>query len=79
MLAAISAMPEEDRTIAKGIHEIVRETAPELTPRMWYGTFGFEHQAHLDKGDMWPVAFAVKALSSAERTRIADLVKLGVS
>ncbi|MGH9918114.1 MAG: iron chaperone [Nitrososphaerales archaeon] len=30
-------MKEPDRTKAKRIHEIVMATAPELTPRTWYG------------------------------------------
>jgi uncharacterized protein YdhG (YjbR/CyaY superfamily) len=44
-----------------------------------YATFGFQHEANLDEGNMWPVAFAVKKLTSAEETRIAALVKKAVS
>ena len=35
--AAIAEMPEEDRTIAKRVHEIVHDTAPHLVPRTFYG------------------------------------------
>jgi uncharacterized protein YdhG (YjbR/CyaY superfamily) len=44
-----------------------------------YATFGFQHEANLDEGNMWAVAFAVKKLTAAEETRIAALVKKAVS
>jgi uncharacterized protein YdhG (YjbR/CyaY superfamily) len=34
---AIAAMAKHDRTIAERLHRIVRETAPDLTPKTWYG------------------------------------------
>ena len=37
VLAKIAAMKGSDRTMAKRIHEIVTETAPDLMPRTWYG------------------------------------------
>jgi uncharacterized protein YdhG (YjbR/CyaY superfamily) len=36
-LAAIAAMPEPDRSMAKRIHEIVKASAPVLSPKTWYG------------------------------------------
>ncbi len=44
-----------------------------------YATFGFQHEANLDEGNMWPVAFAVKKLTVAEEAKIAALVKKAVS
>ncbi len=44
-----------------------------------YATFGFQHEANLDEGNMWPVAFALKGLTAAEEARIAALVKKAVS
>jgi uncharacterized protein YdhG (YjbR/CyaY superfamily) len=44
-----------------------------------YATFGFQHEANLDEGAMWPVAFAVKELTAAEEAKIAALVKQAVS
>jgi len=44
-----------------------------------YATFGFQHEVKLDQGGMWPVAFALKELTSAEEERIAALVKKAVS
>ncbi|HLN90125.1 MAG TPA: DUF1801 domain-containing protein [Candidatus Binatia bacterium] len=44
-----------------------------------YATFGFQHEANLDEGNMWPVAFAVKELTAADEARIGALVKKAVS
>ena len=44
-----------------------------------YATLGFQHEANLDEGAMWPVAFALKKLTAAEESRIAALVKKAVS
>jgi uncharacterized protein YdhG (YjbR/CyaY superfamily) len=44
-----------------------------------YATLGFQHEAKLDEGAMWPVAFALTGLTAAEEARIAALVKKAVS
>ena len=100
VLSKIAEMPEPDRSMAKRLHEIVKASAPDLTPRTWYGmpayakdgevlcffqsahkfkvryaTFGFSDRANLDKGAMWPVAFALKELTANEEAKIASLVK----
>ncbi|HKW03725.1 MAG TPA: DUF1801 domain-containing protein [Nitrososphaerales archaeon] len=36
-LAKIAEMPVHDRAIAQRLHEIIKTTAPSLTPRTWYG------------------------------------------
>jgi uncharacterized protein YdhG (YjbR/CyaY superfamily) len=43
-----------------------------------YATFGFEEAANLDKGAMWPVAFALKELTAAEEKTIGALLKRAV-
>ncbi|HOY83332.1 MAG TPA: DUF1801 domain-containing protein [Rhodoglobus sp.] len=103
LLAKIAEMPEHDRVIAETIHRIVTTTAPELTPKTWYGqpayakgdqivcffqsaakfgvryaTLGFNEAATLDDGSMWPVAFAIKDLTPADETLIAQLVTKAV-
>lgn len=100
----IAEMPESERTMAKRLHEIITESAPDLWPKTWYGmpayakdgkvvcffqsaqkfktryaTFGFQHEANLDDGAMWPVAFALKELTVTEEARIVALVKKAVS
>jgi uncharacterized protein YdhG (YjbR/CyaY superfamily) len=37
VLAKIAEMPDADRVIAERIHAIVKEQAPDLTPRTYYG------------------------------------------
>jgi uncharacterized protein YdhG (YjbR/CyaY superfamily) len=44
-----------------------------------YSTFGFQPDAMLDDGAMWPVAFAVTELTAADEARITALVKKAVS
>jgi uncharacterized protein YdhG (YjbR/CyaY superfamily) len=44
-----------------------------------YSTLGFQDQAHLDDGDMWPVSYALLAWSPAMEEKIADLVRAAVS
>ncbi|MBO9568936.1 MAG: DUF1801 domain-containing protein [Cellulomonas iranensis] len=36
-LEKIAEMPEADRVVAERVHAIVREHAPDLAPRTWYG------------------------------------------
>ena len=104
VLAAIAAMKEPDRAMAKRLHAIIKDSAPTLSPKTWYGmpayakddkvvcffqsaqkfkaryaSFGFSDEANLDKGAMWPVAFALKELTATEEAKIAALVKKAVS
>ncbi len=37
VLAKIAAMPGSDRAIGERLHAIIRASAPDLTPRLWYG------------------------------------------
>jgi uncharacterized protein YdhG (YjbR/CyaY superfamily) len=104
VLAAIAKMPGSDRAMAKRLHTIIKDSAPGLSPKTWYGMpayakdgkvvcffrgaakfkeryamFGFNDAANLDKGAMWPVAFALTGLTAAEEAKIAALVKKAVS
>jgi uncharacterized protein YdhG (YjbR/CyaY superfamily) len=44
-----------------------------------YATLGFNAEANLDDGTMWPTAFALTELTAADEARIAALVKQAVS
>ena len=44
-----------------------------------YATFGFNAQANLDEGTMWPTSWALTKLTAADEAKIADLVKRAVS
>lgn len=37
VLSKIAAMDDSDRAVAERIHAIVTTTAPELSPKLWYG------------------------------------------
>jgi uncharacterized protein YdhG (YjbR/CyaY superfamily) len=37
VLAKIAEMPEADRALAERLHTIVKASAPDLSPRTWYG------------------------------------------
>ena len=101
--AAIDAMAPADRAIAERLHAIIRETAPQLSPKTWYGMpayamdgkvlcffrnatkfkeryamLGFNDNANLDKGSMWPVAYALTELTDAEEKTVRGLVRKAV-
>ena len=44
-----------------------------------YATFGFNDDARLDEGTMWPTSFALTALTADNEATIAALVKQAVS
>src|SRR5258708_38194853 len=37
VLAKIAAMPEPDRAMGKRLHAIITASAPDLSPKLWYG------------------------------------------
>lgn len=43
-----------------------------------YATIGFQDPANLDDGNIWPVAFALKKITSEDEKRIRELVKKAV-
>jgi len=102
---ALAKMAPPDRRIGKRLHALIKESAPDLVPKTWYGMpayankegkvvcffrnatkfkeryamFGFNDSANLDKGSMWPIAFALKELTAADEAKIRRLVKKAVS
>jgi uncharacterized protein YdhG (YjbR/CyaY superfamily) len=105
VLDRIAQMDPADRALAERVHVVVTETAPELSPKTWYGmpayadadgkavvffqdagkfkarysTIGFQDNARLDDGDMWPVSFAVVAWSPAVEKKVVELVRAAVA
>lgn len=43
-----------------------------------YATFGFEEQAALDEGAMWPTSYALVELGEAEEARIEELIRRAI-
>lgn len=37
VLARITELPEPEQALARQLHALIREVAPDLTPRLWYG------------------------------------------
>jgi uncharacterized protein YdhG (YjbR/CyaY superfamily) len=37
VLAKIAEMPEQDRAMGRRLHEIIKASAPALSPKTWYG------------------------------------------
>ena len=37
VLAAIAELPEADRALGERLHAIIKASAPDLAPRLWYG------------------------------------------
>lgn len=44
VFAAIAQMNDSDRTLAMRIHEIIKDNAPELMPKTWYGMPAYANQ-----------------------------------
>jgi uncharacterized protein YdhG (YjbR/CyaY superfamily) len=44
LLEKIAEMPEPDRSIAKRIHEIIKDNAPALMAKTWYGMPAYANQ-----------------------------------
>jgi uncharacterized protein YdhG (YjbR/CyaY superfamily) len=44
-----------------------------------YATLGFSDKAHLDDGNVWPVAYAPTELTAAGEARITALVQQAVN
>ncbi len=104
VMEKIAEMQEPDRSMALRLHAIIKASAPNLSPKLWYGmpayakdgkvicffqtaqkfktryaTLGFNDGAKLDEGALWPVAYAMKALTAAEEAKIIALLKKAVS
>lgn len=104
VLATIAEMPEPDRGLAERVHAVIMASAPDLAPKLWYGspayakdgkvvvfyqsaekystryaTLGFNEQANLDDGGMWPTSFAVTELNAEVEATIGALVEKAVS
>ncbi len=100
VLAKIAEMPPADKAMAERLHAIVKEHAPGLSPKTWYGmpayakdgknivffksadkfksryaTLGFEENAMLDDGAMWPTSFALTEITPDVEAAIVGLIK----
>ena len=105
VLDSITGMAPQDRALAERVHVTVTATAPDLTPKTWYGmpayanadgkvvvffqdsgkfkyrysTLGFQEDANLDDGDMWPISYALQKWTPTVEKKVAELVKAAIS
>ena len=100
VLGKIAEMTDSDRVMAERLHAMIKNNAPDLLPKLWYGmpayakdgkivcffqpaqkfksryaTLGFNDDANLDDGNMWPTSYALTRLTTADEKRIAALIK----
>jgi uncharacterized protein YdhG (YjbR/CyaY superfamily) len=96
----IAELTGVDKQVAEALDRIVKEHAPELTPKTYYGmpgyakdgkvlvfyqpgakfdtrygTVGFQDNASIDDGSMFPVAFGFTGFTAADEKKLAALVK----
>jgi len=64
---------------ANGEGKVVCFFTPAAKFKERYATFGFNADAHLDEGNMWPTSWALTRLEPADEKRIAALVRKAVS
>lgn len=103
-LAAIAAMTPESRVMGERIHALIKEHAPSLSAKTWYGmpayanaegkvvvffragekfkerylTLGFNQDAKLDEGEMWPIAYAITAMTPEVEQQISETLRKSV-
>ena len=104
VLDSIAKMKPDDRALAERVHVTLTATAPELSPKTWYGmpaytnadgkvvvffqdsgkfnyrysTLGFQDAAHLDDGDLWPVAYALQQWTPEVEKKVVELVRAAI-
>ena len=64
---------------AKADGKVVCYFTPAAKFKERYATFGFNADARLDEGTMWPTSWALTEVAPADEERIAALVKKAVS
>ncbi|WP_394770380.1 hypothetical protein [Lacisediminihabitans sp.] len=63
-------------TNADGKVVVFFQAAAKFTAR--YATIGFQQDANLDDGNVWPTSFAVTKLTAADQDRLVELLKKAV-
>jgi uncharacterized protein YdhG (YjbR/CyaY superfamily) len=103
VLGKIAEMTDSDRVMAERLHAMIKASAPDLSPKLWYGmpayakdgkivcffqpaqkfksryaTLGFNDDANLDDGNIWPTSYALTKLTVADEKKVAALIKKAV-
>jgi uncharacterized protein YdhG (YjbR/CyaY superfamily) len=75
VLAKIAEMPEADRTMAERVHSLIKASAPELTPRTWYGMPAYADKdgkvvCHFQSADKFKSRYAT--LGFSDKAKLDD-------
>ncbi|HLW03781.1 MAG TPA: DUF1801 domain-containing protein [Ktedonobacterales bacterium] len=67
-LAAIAALPEADRALAERLHALLTASAPELSPKTWYGMPAYATKdgtivCHFQSADKFKTRYATLGFS----------------
>ena len=70
VLAKIAEMSEADRAMAKRLHKIVKASAPELSPKTWYGMPAYANKegkvvCHFQSAQKFNTRYATLGFSDA--------------
>ncbi len=71
LLAKIAEMPEADRALGKRLHAVIKATAPDLSPRLWYGMPAYYKDGkvlcHFQAAQKFKTRYAFLGFSDAAR------------
>jgi uncharacterized protein YdhG (YjbR/CyaY superfamily) len=75
VLAKIAEMPAADRTMAERVHSLIKASAPELTPRTWYGMPAYADKdgkvvCHFQSADKFKSRYAT--LGFSDKAKLDD-------
>ena len=81
VLAKIAEMPEPDRAMAERLHAIIKASAPDLSPRTWYGMPAYAKDGNVVCFFQDAAKFKARyaTLGFSDKARIGALVKKAVS
>jgi uncharacterized protein YdhG (YjbR/CyaY superfamily) len=71
VLAKIAEMPEADRALGKRLHAVIKASAPDLSPRLWYGMPAYYKDGkvlcHFQSAQKFKTRYATLGFSDAAR------------
>jgi uncharacterized protein YdhG (YjbR/CyaY superfamily) len=71
LLAKIATLPEADRALGKRLHAVIKASAPELSPKLWYGMPAYYKDGkvlcHFQAAQKFKTRYATLGFSDAAR------------
>src|SRR6266851_1039580 len=73
LLAKIAELPEADRALGKRLHAVIKASAPELSPKLWYGMPAYYKDGkvvcHFQAAQKFKTRYATLGFSDAARLK----------